>query len=230
MPPEFNFERTWLTKFSRCLRDLVGEEIRDIVMEGSETLSDGTEPLEVIHWTQAAVDRLESEVGAGPLKSIMMGCACQYPKSDLQDVRREYEASGDIQLVHRILQEKFEVFLRDTLRLEEELVTQVIERGWGLAGILRGDTIIATKIPKSGFLVEYLLETDPEKKRQIYCHCPRVREAPTLSESLAISYCYCGAGFYKGIWEEILQQPVDVEVLESVLSGGELCKVAIYLP
>ena len=114
MPPEFNFERTWLTKFSRCLRDLVGEEIRDIVMEGSETLSDGTEPLEVIHWTQAAVDRLESEVGAGPLQSIMMGCACQYPKSDLQDVRGEYEASGDIQLVHRILQEKFEVFLKDT--------------------------------------------------------------------------------------------------------------------
>jgi predicted hydrocarbon binding protein len=229
MPEAPDFERAWLTKFSRCLRDLAGEEIRDIFMEGSETLSAGTEPLEVIHWTQAAMERLEGEVEAGTLKSIMTGCACQYSKSDLQDVRREYEASGDIHLVHRMLQEKFEVFLRDTLLLEEELVMQVVERGWGLAGILSSDTIIATKIPKSGYLVEYLRETDPEKKRQIYCHCPRVRGALTLSESLPISYCYCGAGFYKGIWEEILQEPVDVEVLESVLSGGEVCKVAIHL-
>jgi hypothetical protein len=229
MPEAPDFERAWLMKFSRCLGELAGEEIRDIVMEGSEALSAGTEPLEVIHWTQAAMERLGGEVEVGTLKSIMTGCACQYPKSDLQDVRKEYEASGDIQLVHRMLQEKFEVFLRDTLRLEEELVMQVVERGWGLAGVLSGHTIIATKIPKSGYLVDYLMETDPENKKQIYCHCPRVRDALTLSESLPISYCYCGAGFYKGIWEEILQEPVDVEVLESVLSGGEVCKVAINL-
>jgi predicted hydrocarbon binding protein len=229
MPKGSDFERAWLAKFSRCLRDLAGEEIQDIVMEGSETLSAGKEPLEVIHWTQDAVERLESIVGEDTLKSIMTGCACQYPKSDLQDVRREYEVSGDIHVVHRMLQESFEIFLRDTLRLEEELVAQVVERGWGLAGILSGDTIIATKIPKSGYLIEYLMETDPEKKRQIYCHCPRVRDALTMSESLPLSYCYCGAGFYKGIWEEILQEPVDVEVLESVLSGGQVCKVEIHL-
>jgi len=230
MPETFDFERAWLAKFSRCLGELAGEEIRDIVMEGSDALSAGTEALEVIHWTQAAMERLEGEVETGTLKSIMTGCACQYPKSDLQNVCMEFEASGDIHLVHRMLQEKFEAFLRDTLRLEEELVMQVVESGWGLAGILSGDTIIATKIPKSGYLVEYFMETDPKKKRQIYCHCPRVRDALTLSESLPISYCYCGAGFYKGIWEEILQEPVEVEVLESVLSGGDVCRVAIHLP
>jgi hypothetical protein len=229
MPIEFNFERAWLMKFSRCLCDIAGEEIRDIVMEGSEALSENADPLEVIHWTQGAMERLGAKVDEEPLKSIMTACACQYPTSDLQDTRREYEARGDIHFAHRMLQEKFEVFLRDSLRLEEELVTQVVERGWGLAGILSGNTIIATKIPKSGSLVEYLMETDPEKKRQIYCHCPRVREAIALSERFPISYCYCGAGFYKGIWEEILQDPVEVEVLESVLSGGEVCKVAIHL-
>jgi len=43
-------------------------------------------------------------------------------------------------------------------------------------------------------------------------------------------YCYCGAGFYKGIWEEILQQPVEVQVLESVLKGDKVCKIAVHLP
>jgi len=47
---------------------------------------------------------------------------------------------------------------------------------------------------------------------------------------ISTTYCYCGAGFYKGIWEEILQRPVEVEVLESVLSGGEVCKIVIHLP
>jgi len=45
-----------------------------------------------------------------------------------------------------------------------------------------------------------------------------------------VTYCYCGAGFYKGIWEEILQEPVEVEVLESVLKANEVCKIAIHLP
>jgi predicted hydrocarbon binding protein len=50
------------------------------------------------------------------------------------------------------------------------------------------------------------------------------------SETLSPTYCYCGAGFYQGIWEEILQQPVQVELLESVLKGDDVCKIAIYLP
>ena len=49
-------------------------------------------------------------------------------------------------------------------------------------------------------------------------------------EGLPASYCYCGAGYYKGIWEEVLQRPVEVEVLESVLDGGDVCRVAITLP
>jgi predicted hydrocarbon binding protein len=40
-------------------------------------------------------------------------------------------------------------------------------------------------------------------------------------------YCQCGAGFYRGIWETILERPVRVEVLESVLSGGDVCRVAV---
>jgi predicted hydrocarbon binding protein len=110
------------------------------------------------------------------------------------------------------------------------MITEIINRGWGLAGIIDGDSVIATKIPKSGFLVAYFNETDPQKKRQYYCHCPRVREVIQHGETLPKIYCYCGAGYYKGIWEEILQKPVQVEVIESVLEGGEVCKISIHLP
>jgi hypothetical protein len=99
----------------------------------------------------------------------------------------------------------------------------------GLAGKLEGDAIIATKIPKSGYIREYFAEKDIVKKRAIYCHCPRIRDALKTSTEISPTYCYCGAGYYKGIWEEILQRPVKVELLESVLKGDEACKIAIDL-
>jgi predicted hydrocarbon binding protein len=230
MPEKFDFERAWLAKFSGGLDEIAGEEIRREVMQGTENLSSDSSREEVIAWSREAIERLESLVDEEGQKSIMTGCACQYPESGLQDIRKEYEATQDIDVAHRMLQERFEAFLRDTLELGDELVAEVVGRGWGLAGIRQGDTIIATKIPKSGYLVQYMQETDSKKKRQYYCHCPRVRDALKTGVTISPTYCYCGAGFYKGIWEEILQEPVEVEVLESVLKGDQVCTIAIHLP
>jgi hypothetical protein len=230
MPEKFDFERAWLAKFSGGLDEVAGEEIRVEVMQGNEALSSDSSRDEVIAWSRMAMERLEARVDEEGQKSIMTGCACQYPRSGLQDVRKEYEATQDIDVAHRMLQERFEAFLRNTLELGDELFAEVVRRGWGLAGIKQGDTIIATKIPKSGYLLQYMQETDPEKKRQYYCHCPRVRDALQTGVTISPTYCYCGAGFYKGIWEEILQAPVEVEVLESVLKGDQVCTIAIRLP
>jgi predicted hydrocarbon binding protein len=129
-----------------------------------------------------------------------------------------------------MLQARFESFLETGLQLDADLIADIVSKGWGLAGIRDGDNIIATKIPKSGYLVDYMNETDPEARRQLYCHCPRIRDVLKSPETISTTYCYCGAGYYKGIWEEILQQPVEVELLESVLRGDPVCKVAIHLP
>lgn len=230
MTEAYDFEKAWLEKFSNCVEETAGPEVRREVMEGSEGLTDRSSREEVIDWTQRAMARLETLAGEERAQEVMTGCACQFPKSGLKAARETYAATGDLDRVHGMLQEQFEVFLRDTLALEEELVEVVVRRGWGLAGVMDGDRIVATKIPKSGYLVAYLEETDAEKRRQIYCHCPRIRDVLKTSENLAASYCYCGAGYYQGIWEEILQQPVRVEVVESVLQGDEVCSIAIHLP
>jgi len=176
------------------------------------------------------MERLDSLVNEETSKEIMTGCACQYSKSDLQPIRKKYEVTKDIDLVHQMLQEQFESFLKNLLELSDELIEEIVRKGWGLAGVKEGNAIIATKIPKSGYLIEYMNETDPEMRRQYYCHCPRIRDVLKTSETISPTYCYCGAGFYKGIWEEILQQPVEVQILETVLKGDESCKIAIYLP
>jgi predicted hydrocarbon binding protein len=230
MSEECDFEWAWLAKFSGRLDEIAGEEIRKEVMEGSEELSSRSSRQDVIVWSKRAMEKLEALVDEERRKAIMTGCACQYPKSDLQAMRKAYEATRDIELAHQMLQQQSESFLKNTLDLSEDLVVEIVARGWGAAGVKKGNTIIATKIPKSGYLVEYMRETDPEKKRQYYCHCPRIRDVLKSSETISPTYCYCGAGFYKGIWEEILQEPVEVEVLESVLKGDKVCKIAIHLP
>jgi len=205
MTEAFDFDLAWMEKFRTYLDETVGEEIRDVVIQDGENLSAESSRLEV-------------------------ACSCHYPKANLQEIKSVYAATKDIDRVHALFQEQFESFLRNTIHVSEEVLAEIVDRGLGSAGIKQGNTIISTKIPKSGYLIEYMNETDPEIRRQIYCHCPRVREAVKDNLMISTTYCYCGAGFYKGIWEEILQQPVEVEVVESVLSGGDVCKIAIHLP
>jgi hypothetical protein len=225
-----DFEQSWLAKFSRSLDEIVDKKTRDRIMAGSEGLSDESERQQVIDWSKQAMDRLNELVLADKRIEIMTRCACQYPRSDLQEIKGKYEATQDIDLAHKMLQAKFTTFLKNGLELDNGIAAEILRRGMGLAGKKEGETIVATKIPKSGLIREYFAEIDPVKKRAIYCHCPRIRDALKTGTLISATYCYCGAGYYKGIWEEILQQPVKVELLESVLKGDDVCKVAIHLP
>lgn len=230
MTEEYDFDRAWMDKFRTHLDEAVGEEIGEEVIQKCGALSSESSRLEVIEWTMQAMERLDSFVDEKASRSILSACACHYPKENLHEIKAVYATTKDIDQVQGMLQEQFESFLKNTIKVSDEMLAEIVDRGWGSAGIKRGNTIVATKIPKSGHLIEYMNETNPEVRRRYYCHCPRVREAVKDNLIISSTYCYCGAGFYKGIWEEILQRPVEVEVLESVLGGGEVCKIAIHLP
>ena len=225
-----DFEKYWLGKFSRSMEDIIGKEAKDKIMDGSDSFSDSSDRNEVISWSKRAMEDLDELVDAENRIEIMTRCACEYPKSELREMRKKYEETRSVEMAHGMLRDKFVFFLKDALHLDTGLINDIMDRGWGVAGRLEGNKIIATKIPKSGYLVDYMNETVAVKKRAIYCHCPRVREALKRGVQISPTYCYCGAGFYKGIWEEILQKPVKVEVLESVMRGDDVCKIAISLP
>lgn len=226
-----NFEKYWLGKFSDCISRIAGDEIRDKIMEGSEELSDASSIEEIASWTNKAMKNLTSLLEHDAQVEIMTRCACHYPKSELVDIKAAYQKTKDIKVAHNMLQQKFESLLRDTLKIDNELINTILNNGMGSAGVLDGNKIIATKIPKSGYIKQYFQATNPDEKRALYCHCPRVRDVINMPiENIPEIYCYCGAGFYKDIWEQILQKPVKVEVLTSVMKGDDVCKIAIHLP
>lgn len=225
-----DFEQAWLKKFADCLEKIAGETIRLDVMQGSNGLSMESGRQAVIDWSRQAMAQLDALVSEPDRRRIMTGCACHYPKENLREIKEAYQQTGDLHRAHEQLQAQFETMLRNVLHLDDDLIANIVGRGWGSAGVMNGNTITAIKIPKSGNLLEYLQECDPVKKRRLYCHCPRIREVLKTEETLSPTYCYCGAGFYKGIWEEILGQPVEVEVIESILKGDDVCKIEIRLP
>jgi hypothetical protein len=225
-----DFDAAWRQKLATQIDAKAGSEIRERIFRSNAPDSQLNIGLGVIEWTSEVMIRMGDSLDPKSCRDILTACACHYPEEQLIPLRSLYERTGDIQLVHNTIQDQFEFFLRETIQLDDWMIASVLSRGWGAAGILKGNTIIATKIPKSGFLKQYLQESDPEIRRSMYCHCPRVRHAVSANKEVPKLYCYCGAGFYKHMWETILGRSLDVEVLESVLSGGEVCRVAIKLP
>jgi hypothetical protein len=225
-----DFERTWRRKFSRNLKTRAGTEARDQVLRGITDPDQPDAELNVLNWTREVLLQMEATLDNQCCREVMTDCACHYPAEQLEPLKTLYECTGDLAGVHQALQDQFESFLRETLDLDEDMIAEVVSLGWGAAGILEQERIVATKIPKSAYLKQYLQESDPYVRRSIYCHCPRVRDAVGRGDELPEIYCYCGAGFYKNIWETILQEEMKVEVLESVLTGGDVCRVAVNLP
>ena len=123
MSQSFDFEQQWLSRFSRCLDATAGAEVREQVLQGSEGLSDQSSREQVIAWSRAAMERLDALVDdEQKRRDIMTGCACQYPTPQLEPIRAAYQETGDLDLVHQMLQEQFESMLRDRLQLKEAMI------------------------------------------------------------------------------------------------------------
>ena len=66
-----------------------------------------------------------------------------------------------------------------------------------------------------------------KRKRAAYCFCPVIRAR--LDAGMPVTYCYCGAGWYRQQWETATGMPVRVEVVRSVLKGDDVCSFAVHL-
>ena len=68
----------------------------------------------------------------------------------------------------------------------------------------------------------------PHATHKVRCYCSLIRSLPA-DETISLTYCNCSKGFVKKFWEAVLEKPVKVELIRSVMSGAPECKFAIYL-
>jgi hypothetical protein len=230
--------REVMENLSNRLTDEFGEDIRNRVFEGISLPPLGISPEKKPEYTEKLLPRLEKILGIERCSQFLnKGLRDRYEQWRKPD-REKFLKSKNIDEFLKnkrseYIQEMEKHFEEGTLHFTQEITGPVLEfiknEPHVECGVRKGDIIVVRKEPYNA--KEYLRETDEQKKRYYYCHCPWVKEA-LLKSSQPVSpvFCNCSAGYYRAYWEIVLDQPIEVEVVKSVLSGDLMCEFAVHLP
>ena len=224
-----DFVRDWLGRLERETEKLPTDARREI-LEGGEDLSESSSPRELADWMRRALRRLEEHLGETGRAKTIAGCGCSPGAESLERVRALYAETSNVDRCIEALQTRFVRMLGQVPELDAETIAKIVRRGLGMAGTRKGNTITTTKIPSRANISAYFRESDPVRRRKLYCHCPWGRALLDEGASDLSAFCNCGAGYYKNIWEIILQKPVEMRLVESVLRGDDVCRAEILLP
>ena len=227
-----------MTNFSQRLTDEFGKGIRDTIF-GNIEVPLGVHPKKKPKITKEVINRFLKTIDRNQCTEFLAnGLRDKYTDS-YKSAREKYLETKDIDEFLKVQRQDFLNTLKEyhdkkILFFTQEIDSDVLEyvksqEGLTEAGIRDGNKVIITKIPY--MTKQYLNETDERRRKYYYCHCPWVREG-FLVEDQPVDpvFCNCSGGYYKNFWEAVLDQPVEVKLLETVLKGDAVCKFALQLP
>ncbi len=227
-----------LANLHRIAEEEAGTQVRDEAFAGVEIPPLGISNLERARRMRVVVERLEKRLGPDRAGRLIGRGLRDLPDTGYAGERRLYEEAGSID---EFLRRKGDEFIAELKRIRDggglyfsqpitdEVIAYVDAHPEIRQGIRDGSTLYEAKIPYMA--VEYLRETDPQKKAYYYCHCPWARESLQQGEKrVSRAFCNCSAAFHRKPYEVIFERKLESEVLETVLAGDSWCKFAIHLP
>jgi hypothetical protein len=220
------------------LGEHVGEELREKILPEKDLPPLGMPDKEKILVTREIVKRMQQILSPADCKKILADVAHGLPRDFRKGEREKYLEAGSI---NEYLKRKRESAIAELEKhrddgslfynqyISTEVVDYVKSRPDVLSGERRGNTIYHTKIPY--MVQEYLDEKDERMKRYYACHCAWAREAILDNEvDVSSDFCHCSGGFTKQPWEAALDQPLEYDMVKSVLKGDDECSFVIHLP
>lgn len=228
-----------IVNFSKRLIDEFGEEVRNEIFDDIEVPPLGLHPTKKPAITKQLIERFTEKIDHEKCAAFLAdGLRDKYTES-YKPARKKFLKAKNIDEFLKIKRQDFINTLtkhleEGTLFYTQEIDKEVLEyvkgqQGMTEAGIREGNKVIMTKIPYMA--KQYINETNERMKRYYYCHCPWVREAlKEEDQPVDPIFCNCSGGYYKNFWEAVLDQPVKVDLLESVIKGDKVCKFALQLP
>ncbi len=218
--------------------DRVGTSKRDQIFQDLHLPTIGTPVEQRPAIMKTVIDRMLDLLDEQTFESILSDSLRTLKDEWYKDGRQKYLESTSldeyldrrsIEYIAELEQIKNEGRLYFNQEITDEVIEFVRSQPEMARGVREGNILYAVKIP---FMAkEYILEQDKRMKRYYGCHCPWVRESiKNGNETVSPRFCLCSAGFEKKPWEVIFDQPLQVEVVESVLNGDLRCKFAIHLP
>ena len=222
----------------RRVGDELGEAGQRAIFAGITMPPLGLPNSEKASLTRTVMQRLEACAGEQALDAIFAGSFRDLQEVYYLDDKQRYADIGDFDTFLETKRQEFiaeleQIKAEGKLYFSQEITDDVIELVRTdpeiSQGVRQGNILYVTKIPYMA--KEYLKETDVDRKRYYYCHCPWARESLLQGEGpVSATFCRCSAGFHKKPWEVIFEQKLEADVLESVLQGDLRCRFAIYLP
>jgi hypothetical protein len=196
--------QNWHKRFAAGVRQVLRADDQAQVLQDYDTLTLETRHADRFAWTAAALERLNKVADEHQKYLILSPCAHDFPETSIAIARGVYEATGDIDKVIEAMHADYTRFPRFTRK---------------------GNVLYSQKRPASPKELE-AAKTDAERRRAS-CFCPLIRDN---LDQISHTFCYCGSGWVRRLWEGILGKPVRVEIVNSLAKGDDACQFAIHLP
>ncbi len=188
--------------------------------------------------TEMIMDRMEAELPARTCRDILTWNYHNIPIEAFRDSKERFEKAANIDEYLKGEHERLIEELEDCMRegrpwFEQEITPEVVEFVRGnqeiCTGLRQGDKVYLTKIPYAP--KQFLKEKDPAMRKYFACHCQLVRTALRDGKpQIPATFCYCSAGFEKIHFDAVFDEPVEVELLETLLKGDGRCRFAVRIP
>jgi hypothetical protein len=202
----------WIEKFAESIDRFVGEAVRKEVMEAGGKLRSGSSPVQKAEWIKKTMEKLEATIDRETIKKIMIAtCPHTYPQRRIQKLKDRYKKLGN-------LDKLLEVMRNDRSYKGASYYDYPIRKE---------HTIYMTKVPYNP--QAHKKAENKQAKQLAYCHCPWVKAALTINETVPPFFCYCSASWNKQLLEGVLGQKMEAELIKSILKGDDCCTHAYHL-
>lgn len=192
--------KEWLGDIAKQIEADYGMEKKNEVIGNIETIGDNE--TEVRAWFEAFLQRLsDKEIEDYARKLLESHCPCRCELIE-QNIRKNYEISATL------------IEFADNLRKDGLFDDDIT---------IKEGSLIATK----RFAYECGIKHQHADTHYAKCHCTL---GSIVKKPVPDVFCHCCVGFYKKMFKEALGIDIKVEMLSSVITGGEACSTAIYFP
>ncbi len=230
--------REVLPNIGERLEAIAGKKARGKVFDGFELPPLGSPQDDYPELTKRVIDAMEAELPSETCREVLTYNYHKVPVEAFKETKERFEKARSIDEFlkdeHRRFVEELSGYMeRRQIWYEQEITPEVLELVKGNQeiqnGVRQGNKIYVSKIPYAP--KQWLVEKDPVMKRYYACHCQLVRTAIRDGKpKISPVFCYCSGGFEKLRFDVIFGEPVEVELLESVLKGDQRCRFAITIP
>jgi hypothetical protein len=182
-------------------------------MKGLQAIEIETPLEDKFKWLVGVLKKLENATTESQRYNIISGCAHFFPEEMILELRQVYEnarktSSSIVKAV------------------DKTLGYMKTHKGWGAVPIRKGNVLYTTKNPANP---KAFKEAKTHIERiKAYCFCPIIRKF--LDQDVPVTFCNCGAGWPKQLWEGVFGHPLKNELVKSLTKGDEECQFAMYLP